>query len=226
MRANAATLAIPHPVRSSCTTGFMPLSVLLPSAGDTGLLRPLIQDRGAGHGQSFEYERRALTRSFVHISHITAPCQEAGDAGSRFRLCVRLCYLRGRHGHAASHLTARSHADNNITHRVAPSCACPGRPKIRRLVEKAVTAAARLGATWIITPELIVTGYTFADSIGTKWTLPQPDSWMTRMSQLAAQTAGDPVPILPRTGPKIPQALQQLVRDRSEWNPRRRTSKN
>ena len=57
----------------------------------------------------------------------------------------------------------------------------------RRLVETAVTAAARLGATWIITPELIVTGYTFADSIGTKWILPQPDSWMTHMSQLAAR---------------------------------------
>ncbi len=57
----------------------------------------------------------------------------------------------------------------------------------RRLVEKAVTAAARLGATWVITPELIVTGYTFADSIGTKWIEPQPDSWMTRISRLAAQ---------------------------------------
>jgi len=57
----------------------------------------------------------------------------------------------------------------------------------RQLVEKAVTAAARLGATWIITPELIVTGYTFADSIGTEWILPQPDSWMTHMSRLAAR---------------------------------------
>jgi len=57
----------------------------------------------------------------------------------------------------------------------------------RRLIEKAVTAAARRGATWIITPELIVTGYTFADSIGTEWILPQPDSWMTRMSRLATQ---------------------------------------
>ena len=57
----------------------------------------------------------------------------------------------------------------------------------RRLVEKAVTAAARLGATWIITPELIITGYTFADSIGTEWIVPQPDLWMTHMSQLAAK---------------------------------------
>ena len=51
----------------------------------------------------------------------------------------------------------------------------------RRLVETAVTTAARLGVTWIITPELIVTGYTFVDSIGTEWILPQPDSWMTHM---------------------------------------------
>ena len=59
--------------------------------------------------------------------------------------------------------------------------------KNRRLVEKAVNAAARLGATWIITPELIVAGYTFADHIGTKWIVPQPDPWMTHMSRLAAR---------------------------------------
>jgi predicted amidohydrolase len=57
----------------------------------------------------------------------------------------------------------------------------------RRLVETAVTTAARLGATWIITPELIVTGYTFSDSIGTEWILPQPDAWMTHMSRLAVR---------------------------------------
>jgi len=57
----------------------------------------------------------------------------------------------------------------------------------RRLVETAVTAAARLGAAWIITPELIVTGYTFADRIGTEWILPQPDPWMAHMSRLAAR---------------------------------------
>jgi len=57
----------------------------------------------------------------------------------------------------------------------------------RRLVETAFTAAARLGAGWILTPELIVTGYTFAGSIGTEWILPQPDQWMTHMARLAAQ---------------------------------------
>ena len=57
----------------------------------------------------------------------------------------------------------------------------------RQLVETAVASAARIGATWIITPELIITGYTFADSIGTEWILPQPDSWLTRMSRLATR---------------------------------------
>ncbi len=57
----------------------------------------------------------------------------------------------------------------------------------RQLVEIAVNAAARLGAEWVITPELIVPGYTFADSIGTAWIVPQPDSWMTHMSRLAAR---------------------------------------
>lgn len=57
----------------------------------------------------------------------------------------------------------------------------------RQLVEMAINAAARLGAKWIITPELIVPGYAFADSIGTKWILPQPDPWMRRISRLAAR---------------------------------------
>ncbi len=57
----------------------------------------------------------------------------------------------------------------------------------RRLVEKAVTTAARLGAAWIATPELIICGYSFADSIGTEWILPQPDPWMTALCRLVAQ---------------------------------------
>ena len=42
----------------------------------------------------------------------------------------------------------------------------------RRLVETAITIAAGLGAVWIITPELCICGYSFADQIGTKWILP------------------------------------------------------
>lgn len=57
----------------------------------------------------------------------------------------------------------------------------------RQLVERAVTTAAGLGARWIITPELCICGYTFADQIGTAWILPQPDSWMQELCQLAAR---------------------------------------
>jgi 5-aminopentanamidase len=57
----------------------------------------------------------------------------------------------------------------------------------RRLVETAVVTAAGLGADWIITPELCISGYEFADLIGTEWILPQPDLWMTHLCQLAAR---------------------------------------
>jgi predicted amidohydrolase len=57
----------------------------------------------------------------------------------------------------------------------------------RRLVETAITTAARVGAHWIVTPELIIPGYTFADRIGTEWILPQPDPWMMYVRELAAR---------------------------------------
>ncbi len=60
-------------------------------------------------------------------------------------------------------------------------------PHNRRLIETAVAAAAELGAQWIVTPELCVTGYTFADRLGVTWILPQPDEWMTQMGRLVAR---------------------------------------
>jgi 5-aminopentanamidase len=57
----------------------------------------------------------------------------------------------------------------------------------RQLIETAVTTAASLGARWIITPELCICGYTFADRIGTDWIVPQPDPWMTHFCQLVAR---------------------------------------
>lgn len=56
----------------------------------------------------------------------------------------------------------------------------------RHLTTTAIAKAARLGAGWIITPELAVSGYTFADTLGTDWIEPQPDQWMRRISRLAA----------------------------------------
>jgi predicted amidohydrolase len=57
----------------------------------------------------------------------------------------------------------------------------------RRLIEKGITTAADLGAGWIVTPELVVSGYAFAKQIGTDWILPQPDPWVTYICRIAAQ---------------------------------------
>lgn len=64
----------------------------------------------------------------------------------------------------------------------------PGRLVVnRRLIETAIKTAARAGADWILTPELAVCGYTFADRIGTEWIEPQPDAWMRELCRLAAR---------------------------------------
>lgn len=57
----------------------------------------------------------------------------------------------------------------------------------RHLVTVALMKAADLGATWILTPELAVSGYTFADSLGTEWIEPQPDHWVAKIHRLAAR---------------------------------------
>ena len=176
---------------------------------------------------SREYDRRALSRPFMHISHITMPCQEEGAAGSRFHLCVRLCYLRGRNSHASSNLTARSHADRHITHRVAPSCACPGRPHgkppacrkgshRRRTTRRDLDHHARTHSHRLYLCRQHRDGVDLAAA-----RLVDDAHVTTRRS-----TARDPVPILPRTGPKIPQVLQQPVRNCIEWSSSRHTSKN
>ena len=60
----------------------------------------------------------------------------------------------------------------------------------RNLVEEAIVAAAKAGADWIVTPELVTTGYTFADQIGTDWILPQPDPWMAGICRARGPIAG------------------------------------
>jgi predicted amidohydrolase len=57
----------------------------------------------------------------------------------------------------------------------------------RQLVETAVTKAAELGADWIVTPELCVCGYAFANRIGTDWIEPQPDAWMSTLCRHTAE---------------------------------------
>jgi predicted amidohydrolase len=57
----------------------------------------------------------------------------------------------------------------------------------RQLVETAVETAADSGADWILTPELVISGYTFADQIGTDWIMEQPDPWMAGFCKLVAR---------------------------------------
>lgn len=57
----------------------------------------------------------------------------------------------------------------------------------RRLVETTVTTAAGVGAAWILTPELCISGYAFADEIGTDWIVPPPDPWMRDFCQLVSR---------------------------------------
>jgi predicted amidohydrolase len=47
--------------------------------------------------------------------------------------------------------------------------------------------AAAAGANWVVTPELAVSGYTFAKELGTEWIAAQPDSWMDEIRRLAAR---------------------------------------
>ena len=57
----------------------------------------------------------------------------------------------------------------------------------RRAIETAIIRAAQTGATWILTPELAICGYTFADTLGTDWIEPQPDQWVSTLCQLTAR---------------------------------------
>jgi predicted amidohydrolase len=56
----------------------------------------------------------------------------------------------------------------------------------RALIEKATTMAANMGAAWVISGELVVSGYHFDPLIGTDWIASQPDPWMRRFAELTA----------------------------------------
>src|SRR5262245_54365343 len=55
----------------------------------------------------------------------------------------------------------------------------------QRLVEQGIRTVAEAGAQWIVTPELVTTGYTFAEVIGTEWIAVQPDPWVQHICEMA-----------------------------------------
>lgn len=54
-----------------------------------------------------------------------------------------------------------------------------------KLIEAGILQSAKLGARWIITPELALSGYYFREIIGTDWIQPQPDKLLNQMRRLA-----------------------------------------
>ena len=58
----------------------------------------------------------------------------------------------------------------------------------QRAVERGLIEAAEAGAQWVLTPELAISGYTFADQEGTAWISPQPDSWVKSLLSILAQS--------------------------------------
>jgi omega-amidase len=55
------------------------------------------------------------------------------------------------------------------------------------LLETGLATAGELGVDWVVTPELCVTGYEFAQRLGTGWIGSQPDPWMDSFCMLAAR---------------------------------------
>ena len=63
---------------------------------------------------------------------------------------------------------------------------CGDLPANRRLIEQATRVAAAAGCDWVVSGELVSTGYDFTPALGTAWIEPQPDHWLVGYAELAA----------------------------------------
>jgi len=57
----------------------------------------------------------------------------------------------------------------------------------RSLIEHGTRIAAQFGADWVISGELVVSGYRFDSLIGTDWIDEQPDDWMRQLCRLSSE---------------------------------------
>jgi predicted amidohydrolase len=58
----------------------------------------------------------------------------------------------------------------------------------QQAVERGLMEAAEAGAQWVLTPELVTSGYTFAEQEGTGWISPQPDPWVKSLLSILAES--------------------------------------
>jgi len=56
-----------------------------------------------------------------------------------------------------------------------------------KLVDTATRMAAAMGADWVVTPELCLSGYLFTGKMGTDWIITHPDNWTSHFCKLAAK---------------------------------------
>jgi len=56
----------------------------------------------------------------------------------------------------------------------------------RSLIEYGTRVAAHSGADWVLSGELVVSGYRFEPLIGTNWIAEQPDGWIRRLARLSS----------------------------------------
>src|SRR5271169_3885430 len=57
----------------------------------------------------------------------------------------------------------------------------------RKLIERAIRLAAAKGAKFIVTPELVESGYHFRDYIGTDWIGPESKAWLEHINMLVGE---------------------------------------
>jgi 5-aminopentanamidase len=57
----------------------------------------------------------------------------------------------------------------------------------RSLIETGTRVAAQAGAEWVLSGELVISGYRFEPLLGTSWITEQPDTWMRRLARQSAE---------------------------------------
>ena len=57
----------------------------------------------------------------------------------------------------------------------------------RELIEHGTRIAAAAGADWVLSGELVVTGYRFSSLTWTDWIVPEPAAWLRRLQLLSAE---------------------------------------